>query len=143
LQNRQFVRNSLFPPKKMTTKLTEMTAEQLRLALVMSAHREIELGRQVIELQKTASDAMRKAVKSMKLAIAAVKTNKTTTPKTNVGNSHWLKSVTGWSIQKISHVCTSQNVPGAFRSGKGRGARWSFRKNLTQGWLDAGCPAKR
>jgi hypothetical protein len=61
----------------------------------------------------------------------------------NVGNSKWLKSVTGWSIQKISHVCTSQNVPGAFRSGKGRGARWSFRKNLTLSWIESGCPAKR
>jgi hypothetical protein len=127
----------------MTTKLTDMTAEQLRLALVMSTHRELELGRQVVELRKTAIDAMRKAVKSMKLAITAVKTNKTTKPKTNVGNSKWLKSVTGWSIQKISHVCTSTNVPGAFRSGKGRGARWSFRKNLTLSWIESGCPAKR
>ena len=39
----------------------------------------------------------------------------------NVGNSHWLQSVTNWSLQKISHTCTSQNVPGAFRSGKGVG----------------------
>ena len=61
----------------------------------------------------------------------------------NVGNSHWLQSVTNWSLQKISHTCTSQNVPGAFRSGRGRGARWSFRKNLTLAWIDSGCPAKR
>jgi hypothetical protein len=60
----------------------------------------------------------------------------------NIGNSKWLQSVTDWSIQKISHVCTSQNVPGAFRSGKGRGARWSFRKNLTLAWIESGCPAK-
>jgi hypothetical protein len=137
---------SLFAPKNMTSNqltLTDMTAEQLRLALVMSTYREIELGRQVVALKKTASDAMRKAVKSMKLAIAAVQKSKTSAPKTNVGNSKWLKSVTGWSIQKISHVCTTQNVPGAFRAGRGRGARWSFRKNLTQAWIDSGCPAKR
>jgi hypothetical protein len=121
-----------FAPKNMTSnhiaKLTGMNAEELRLALVMSTHRNLELGRQVVELKKTASDVMRKAVKSMKLAITAVKTNKTTTPKSNVGNSHWLQSITGWSLQKISHTCTSQNVPGAFRSGKGRGARWSLGK---------------
>jgi hypothetical protein len=140
------MRLSYFAPKGMTTnhnaKLTEMTAEQLRLALVMSTHREIELGREVIELRKTVIDAMRKSVKSMKLAIAAVQSKKKDAPKTNVGNSKWLQSATGWSIQKISHVCTSQNVPGAFRAGRGRGARWSFRKNLTLAWIESGCPAK-
>jgi fatty acid/phospholipid biosynthesis enzyme len=93
------MRLSYFAPKGMTTnhnaKLTEMTAEQLRLALVMSTHREIELGREVIELRKTVIDAMRKSVKSMKLAIAAVQSKKKDAPKTNVGNSKWLQSVTG------------------------------------------------
>jgi hypothetical protein len=139
LQNRQFVRLPTFAQKKMTTKLTEITAEQLRLALVMSTHREIELGRQVVELQRKVGDAMSKAVKAMKVAIAV---SKKTTPKSNIGNSKWLQSVTNWSLQKISHVCTSQNVPGAFRSGKGRGARWSFRKNQTLSWIESGCPAK-
>ena len=124
-----------------SNQLTDMTAEQLRLALVMSTHRELELGRQVIELQRKVGDAMSKAVKAMKVAIGVSKKT-SETPKSNVGNSKWLHSVTGWSIQKISHVCTSQNVPGAFRSGKGRGARWSFRKNLTLTWIESGCPAK-
>jgi hypothetical protein len=62
----------------------------------------------------------------------------------NIGDSKWLQSVTGFSIQTISNLCRDKRnpVPGAFRAGQGRGSGWKFRKNLTLSWIESGCPTK-
>ena len=51
-----------------------------------------------------------------------------------IGDTPWLRSLTGWSHDKINRLAKTGKIPGAFRPGRGY---WSFRKSKTLQWLES------
>jgi len=57
--------------------------------------------------------------------------------KTPIGDVAWLKSITGWSHDKIARLCRMREIPGAFKAlPKQKGCTWNFRKAKTLSWLE-------
>jgi len=50
-------------------------------------------------------------------------------------DSGWLRDRSGLSLSTISRMNRLGEIPGAFRSGKGKGVKWRYRRAILEEWL--------